>query len=307
MSPHIPDSNIHATGYRIGGVTFNVRHPELAAIPADKILEGFAVDSDTLARPPDVQVTISRALSPFAEPPPEKRLYESGSSWDLYCDGEDYRIVLRTGDAAPPLWQAEATAGFTEVLVKTYPPAPGKEETEGRCYPFRYPLDQILLMHYLGSREGVIIHCAGVEHRDQILLFAGRSGAGKTTLTSCLTGDNRFRVLSDDRMIIRRRGEQFHGYGTPWPGEGRMAVNRGGVLGGICFLAKSPANRLVRIPSGEAFTRLMPVLSIPWYHREMVDNLVGLSERLVRTVPVYVLHFSPSVAIADVLAASLGE
>jgi hypothetical protein len=157
----------------------------------------------------------------------------------------------------------------------------------------RYPLDRILLMYVLGCWEGLIVHAAGLNFQGKGFLFPGKSGAGKTTLSHLFTAREGFEVLSDDRMAVRKTGGAFKCYGTPWPGEARIAVNKGLPLAGIFFLHKSQENMIRKISLPQALARLFPVVSIPWYEKEMVPGFLDFCEDLVSGVPVYDLHFRP--------------
>ena len=99
--------------------------------------------------------------------------------------------------------------------------------------------------------------------------------------------------------------DTIHAYGTPWPGDGKIAVNRSGELDGIYFLHKSSQNRIECITPRQAFERLMPTVSIPWYHEEMVRELFDFCEQLVKNIPMYDLHFSPTTELSSFLERSI--
>ena len=51
-------------------------------------------------------------------------------------------------------------------------------------YPLHYPLDELLMVHLLARGRGVEIHGSGIVDADGYgTLFAGQSGAGKTTMS----------------------------------------------------------------------------------------------------------------------------
>ena len=69
--------------------------------------------------------------------------------------------------------------------------------------PLMYPLDQLLLMYYLSKRKGLLVHAAGMVLGGRVYLFAGVSGAGKSTISELLVRARIGKVLSDERMIVR--------------------------------------------------------------------------------------------------------
>ena len=67
-------------------------------------------------------------------------------------------------------------------------------------------------------------------------LFAGPSGAGKSTICSFYQELEQYTILSDDRMVVKKSGDDFFMYGTPWSGEAGIAVNDSAKLHGMFFL-----------------------------------------------------------------------
>jgi serine kinase of HPr protein (carbohydrate metabolism regulator) len=167
----------------------------------------------------------------------------------------------------------------------------------------RYPLDQLLTMHRLARERGAIVHCALVDVGGACVICAGVSGAGKTTLSRQLVGHPDLRVLSDDRAVIRRSGDGYGAYGTPWPGEGGFAVNAGLPLVGVGFIEKRPAPETSALTRTEAIRRLVRVTSVPWYDREgagaVFDGLADLCGR----VPTWRLCVPPDASAVEAVRA----
>jgi len=159
--------------------------------------------------------------------------------------------------------------------------------------PVCYPLDQILLVYLLAGSGGLLVHAAGAILDDVAVVFPGHSGAGKTTLARVLLCEENVRLLSDDRVVVRRLADGFHAYGTPWPGEAGVARNLGAPLAALLFLAHGAENRIVPMSPQEALRRLLQVASIPWYNEKLVGPLLGLCEELLTEVPAYQLCFTP--------------
>jgi len=151
----------------------------------------------------------------------------------------------------------------------------------------------------MAPRQGVILHAAGVFHASWCALFLGRSGAGKSTVSRQLQTSSRFRLGSDDRIIVRKVSEGHMAFGTPWPGEARIARNESASLGGLFFLHKASKNRIVPLKPQSAFERLLPVASIPWFDPEVFPSVLEYLEELAREVPAFDLHFRPTPEVAD--------
>jgi hypothetical protein len=164
--------------------------------------------------------------------------------------------------------------------------------------PIGYPLDQLLLMYALAGRGGACMHAAAVDVDGVGYLFPGRSGAGKSTIARSFTSRNRA-LLSDDRVVVRKIGDKFRCFGTPWAGDAGIAENRNLPLNGIFFIRHGNENRIETITPREAFERLMPVTSIPWYDDKVMPAVLSFCEDLVLHLPVYELHFKPGSEVVD--------
>ena len=64
------------------------------------------------------------------------------------------------------------------------------------------------------SRKGCVIHCSASLVRNHAVVFFGKSGAGKTTISSMLQKE--YPVLADDEGYIKREGKTFYFYQGPF-------------------------------------------------------------------------------------------
>ncbi len=254
---------------------------------------------------PAIDQQIHLQLSEEPIPVVEKEgaiLFRAGNLWSIHWDNRFYRIVLHPPALQYPLWVARLDHGFSQGVV--YCSGHLKDSQNGKAIlfnPVSYPLDQILLMHFLANTGGMLIHATGWLYHDSGWIFAGKSGAGKSTLSNLIVKTTGSRFLSDDRIIIRKIGYEFLMYGTPWPGEAGYALNQSAPLKGIFFLKKGSQNIIRKLNPSDAVAGLMPVASIPWYDREKVDLMMTFCDEMMGTVPMYELSFVPDEAIVDML------
>ena len=113
--------------------------------------------------------------------------------------------------------------------------------------------------------------------------------------------------LSDDRIVVRKIGDGVKAFGTPWPGEGGIAVNSSTDLAAMLFIIHGSDNRMRALEPGAALERLFQVASIPWYNAGMRDPLLGLCEQLVKQVPCYEFAFRPDASAAAAVKEFAGE
>ncbi len=69
----------------------------------------------------------------------------------------------------------------------------------------------------LARQGGFLLHAASAVRNGKAFVFAGVSGAGKTTLSRLAPADAD--VLSDEISYVRKEAGGYYAYGTPFAGE----------------------------------------------------------------------------------------
>jgi hypothetical protein len=260
---------------------------------------------------PDITVDVVAGLPAG---PSGDLLFSCDGAWSAYPDEAGYRIVVWTGRAGEAHLVARCSPDTSHVVIHVSEQwagffaavdADGEPRTED---PFRYPLDQILLMNHLASRGGLIVHSAGVEWDGLGFVLPGVCDAGKTTFSRLVaesgSGDG---LLSDDRTILRTAcgggpgSGSIEAWGTPWPGEAEIARSAHVPLRGLLFLMQDPMPAVVPLTPAEAAKRLFAVISCPWYDRELSGAVLETIEKVVGEVPSYEFHFPPDERAVDLL------
>ena len=223
-------------------------------------------------------------------------MFDTGDAWELLAD--DRRCVFRTRNRQAdnrPLWSMTVDRGFNHGRIycskELFIPS-GKSMLARHVV--QYPLDQLLMIHVAAARSSaVLVHAAGGSIDGNGVLFAGQSGAGKSTVSRLLDNGKNVRFLSDDRIVLRRFGTKLSLYGTPWPGDAGVAVNESVPLKAICFLRHADGTSLRRLKPEEILQRLLPVASVPWYESGLTEKTLNLCEFLIDNFPAYELSFHP--------------
>ena len=156
-----------------------------------------------------------------------------------------------------------------------------------------------------------------IQNPESVTLFCGHSGAGKSTMIKLLMGEqsmvngereeesgiqdvgyrmqdsefSSFTVLNDDRIIIRKHGDIFFAYGTPWHGELPYVSNKSGMLDRIYILNKSNENSIEEVKDSEKFIILYQRTIKGLISSEFQENRMTFIEQLVKKVPIYRLNF----------------
>ncbi|MDD5477762.1 MAG: hypothetical protein PHG87_06175 [Candidatus Omnitrophica bacterium] len=159
-----------------------------------------------------------------------------------------------------------------------------------------YDFLQVLLINYFAQRnQGIFTHSVGIKDvGGRGLLFAGKSGAGKSTTARLWHKHSRATVLNDDRIIIRKFNGKFFIYGSPWHGEfSDYLASRieSAPLKRIFFIHHCPKNTITRIPPKQAFSLLYPALFPTFWDKDCLENIVAFCDDLVKNVSCYSLGF----------------
>ncbi|MEW5852536.1 MAG: hypothetical protein AB2A00_27365 [Myxococcota bacterium] len=146
---------------------------------------------------------------------------------------------------------------------------------------------------------GVALHACGVELRGRAHVFAGPSGAGKTTLAGMLEREGA-RVLSDEMMVVRPGDDgRWWAYGTPY----RYGTREGAPLHALWRLRHGP--RSVRaLTRHQAHRHLVGNLSLCVRGDVEVELALAGATRLAAAVDAHELTFSLTDALRDVVEAA---
>ena len=228
--------------------------------------------------------------------------FEASGSWTYGRSGQTrvWKLSRRDVDETPfcvVQWNPEKQ----RVTIRSKEYSPETISMGAVYHPFRYPVDQLVMMDILSNGDGVILHAAGVEIGGKGFVFPGRSGAGKSTLTAALRSEKEICVLSDDRIIVRKVGEEYLAFGTPWPGEAGIALNRGVPLKHLYFIRHGAENSITPLADKDLLSELLPIASVPWYDEEAMTSTLEFCSELTQAVPAAVLDFLPGPAIASFL------
>jgi hypothetical protein len=239
--------------------------------------------------PADVDIEVTRV--PHLTHPEGEKLFDSGVVWKLYRDRQGFVFSFTSGLTGPAPYRV---AGFDPSF------ACGQVWLNLACLgnhevftPLEYPLDELLMINLLARGRGVEVHGCGVIDRDGAgYLFAGHSGAGKST-TARLWHDRQATILSDDRIILRLRGDEVWMYGTPWHGEEGFASPGSARLARIFFLEHGRDNRASPVCGAGAAARLFARSFPPFHDRAGLDFTMELLDGIVDRVPCCDLAFVP--------------
>lgn len=227
------------------------------------------------------------------------KIFDTQDSWSLGSDDKHIWISLSPLPRDNPLWVARFDRRLKHVDLYCQAGPQGRGKRMIVDLPLVYPLDQLLLMYFLATRKGLLLHASGMVRRGRSFLFAGASGAGKSTISGLLAKARAGKILSDERMIVREIDGKICAFGTPWAGTAGIARNGSAPLAGLFFLTHGKTNRIDKLDALSAVDRLLPVASIPWYDPETMAPIIAFAKRLLARVPAYEMSFTPDRRATD--------
>jgi hypothetical protein len=166
-----------------------------------------------------------------------------------------------------------------------------------------YSIDSVLrIVHTLGlaKQGGFLLHAASAIRNGKAFLFAGVSEAGKTTISRLAPPD--VTLLTDEISYVRRRGEEYVAFGTPFTGElAKLGENVSAPIAALYLLGKGPGNRIDAVPAGEAVRSLLSNLLFFAKDEELIQATFHAAFEFVRCVPVSRLTFFPDARVWELI------
>jgi len=146
---------------------------------------------------------------------------------------------------------------------------------------------------------GLMVHAAGIANGDQLYMFFGHSGSGKTTVSRNSPGKL---VLNDDLLVLQREGNNWRVYSTPfWNPTQVKPLNLSGKLHALYKLVQDGQVSLEPVSPGMALAEFLTNIPVmngdPGRSQELIERCLAV----INSVPVYHLHFLPDESFWSVL------
>ena len=158
-----------------------------------------------------------------------------------------------------------------------------------------YAIDSVLrILHslLLASRGGFLLHAASAIRNGRAFLFAGVSGAGKTTISRLAPPD--VILLTDEVSYIRREPGGYRACGTPFAGElATSGENVSAPIAAVYLLEKGEQNRIESVEPSEALRTVLRNILFFAEDQELVNSVFQSACDFASALPLCRLTFSP--------------
>jgi hypothetical protein len=169
--------------------------------------------------------------------------------------------------------------------------------------PNPFSVDSVLrIIHtlVLARQGGFLLHAASVVRNERAFLFAGVSGAGKTTISRMAPPD--VTLLTDEISYIRHQSDGYRACGTPFAGElARAGQNMSAPIATLFLLDKGPRHRVEPVDRGEALRSVLRNILFFAEDQELVKGVFQSACDFVQTVPVQRLIFAPDQRVWELI------
>lgn len=190
-------------------------------------------------------------------------VFDCNGVWSLRRDGDEFIFLPYSTSPVPVGGEAVISKDWRHVEVFGL----------GRTDPvLAYPLDELIFMHLLPDLNGFLLHASAILWRGKAYVFAGRSGAGKTTMAGLWKKSRTVKVLSDDRLAVRIENGVPMAHGTPWHGTGKDAAAGSAPIEAIYLLGRGGENRIEQIDKAASLRALMPAVFLPCWDSTRTEN-----------------------------------
>jgi hypothetical protein len=285
-----PATTLEARVVEIGGVAITLRTSSLAfARMVEQRYSGFLAPRQTESKRGssssvqfDIEFDIEvldlpeRTLDEMEQEP------EQDEDLEVVCEGGIWR--MRRGDFSAR-W--DSMTGRGQVRQAANP----------------YALDSVLrIVHSLVlARQGeFLVHAASAIRNRHAFLFAGVSGAGKTTISRLAPPDAT--LLTDEISYVRKQGAGYRAHGTPFAGElARLGENCSAPLEALYLLHQGPENKIDDIDPAFAAPALMRNILFFARDAELVQSVFDGACEFVARVPVRRLTFRRDASVWDLI------
>jgi hypothetical protein len=254
-------------------------------------------------KPPEV--ILDHHFGPMPDFSSWENVFDSQSVWRLYQRGKEMGIAFHSEVyGAQPYRAAVFQQDFKRGEIYT-----SGEYFSDHSYPFplQYPMAEVMMIHLLAQGRGLLLHACAVKDGTNGLLFAGVSGAGKSTMASLWSEQLRATILSDDRVILQKKGEKIWIFGTPWHGDARAVSPLGVPLKHIFILTHAGQNQVAPLTPSELAVRLF-VRSFPTYWDQAgINYSLELLDQTCQQVLGGELGFTPDSGIINFVREYVAE
>ena len=155
----------------------------------------------------------------------------------------------------------------------------------------------------LPRQGGLVLHASAVSTGGQLLVFAGKSGAGKSTIAAMLAaGVAGVESFCDELLVATPMpAGTWMAHVTPFVGNAGQPACAPQPITAIHFLTQATHHRRIRLTVTEGLRQLMPNVLAHVADTDTAANVLNAASTLAARVPLYAVEFRKDLEVAGVL------
>lgn len=153
--------------------------------------------------------------------------------------------------------------------------------------PFIHPLGSLIQKKMLLKNSSFFIHGSGLCFKNKGLIFTGKSGVGKTTISKIF--ENISYHVHDDRLIISKANNEYFMFNSPMI---NVFEKRSCKVDKIFSIKQSNKNELVRISGIKAINEIIPNIAQHNIDNITIDLLYNSAIDFIKNTECYILYFN---------------
>lgn len=179
--------------------------------------EGFSEFMTEIPNSADITVTAFATL-------PEDLVEEKDLVYKATNKDQDFWSICKHLDGFKLITYSQNTPGIIQQIAiideefknwNIYSnPITDKKTGETGVSPLEYPMSPLLFYYLTVNHDAIMIHASGINDNSFGRIFSGFSGVGKSTMAKIWEKQGST-IINDDRMIIRKEGENYFVHNTP--------------------------------------------------------------------------------------------
>lgn len=236
--------------------------------------------------------------------PQGRELLRNGST--SVVELNDSRLVLSTvGKVSGKVLQNTVfTPDYSAVDIELYN---GRRRAGMTDTDWEYVYTGAAFANRLAYLGGVVLHGSSIAYEGKGVVFSAPSGTGKSTHTTLWQQrfGEKVTPVNDDKPAIRFMDEQPYVYGTPWSGKTDKNHNLSVPLHAVVFIERALQNRIRRLSPTEALLRISNETVRPFYDAGQGIRVLDCTQKLIETVPMYLLGCTISEEAAELVKREL--
>lgn len=166
---------------------------------------------------------------------------------------------------------------------------------------------RIAISAALPSTGALLMHSSAIELDGKAHVFSGVSGAGKSTISTLLAEREGLPKLADELLLLQAPcapGQTWRLIVAPFLGAVGLPHGRSIELGALHLLVQAPRHRRVALGRAEALREVMRHVMVYAGLPGTAENVLALVDQLCAEVPIDLLEFELTTAIAPILRAA---